>query len=1613
MKSVASGYEERGTFWQSARSAQTPMSKHLDLVRYRNDGDDFHILWTARRALRLLEPKSKLVAVAVEGVSEKETNSGAGVDAGLLVIDTTEYYGAQVLDKAEKVIYCQLKYSTTAPDASWNVAGLKGTLKGFADRFRELRKTHDAAFVAQKIRFQFITNRPIAKAVSLVLSSNSPVVRGTTASVRSASEKLRKVTGLSQSEFREFSRLLDLQGWEASRRQQSANLEAEANALLAHIDADASLRMKELVHSKTLSEASNNKTIVRETVLHRLGFVEDDLLPSPPRMERVASEIPRAQEPEIIRTILRSDSPIVIHAAGGIGKSILAQRLPQFLPSGSEAVIFDGFAAGAYRSPRDPRHLHSRGLVHLANTLATRSLCDILLPAKGTSTDAYARAFRRRLAQAALVVRARSPKAVLLVVLDAADNSIIAANERRESCFVLDLLQEAPPEGCRIVALARTERLALLRLPSATVSIPLETFNEKETAEHLRRKYKMATVDAVRRFQRLTDSNPRVQANALADSKNLAELLSALGPRVRTVNSLIKGQLESALARLETEQGVSKDVQSLCTALAILPPLVPIKTLALAAGVPVEAIRSFASDFAGGRPLLIYQGALQFRDEPVETWFRQRFTPSARNFAKIVDVLEPKATTDGYIAAALPQLLLGAGRYSKLVSLALEGAPFTGDDPVEQREVLLRRVRYALKAAISQHQLEDVAKLMTRVGEESATDDRQAHFLIDNADLVSKLASSETVFDFIFRKRAWQLAAGGYAQCAAMLATEQTQRAEAKRFLQLAYQWLRDWAGMSDKNRSQISNQSIADFVFAIILLDGPRHAAEFIAQWKPRTLSFEVGSLVASRLLDAGNVAAVSAWTANAGSDLYLRLGLILELSRVHAVPEEQHVRETVQLLLKTNSKEFYGERNSADLSSGVVALVEFAAHYGFPTTDVQLILKEYRPVHDRPFSHWEKRRDTVLRAATLEAALGGTELGLDDITPTALAGEAKKQTSEHNAELREFRRSYGALLPWYRLRALAIVEKIQKNRWEAVLSAAEKASQPDVSWSSDDRERIGVTNEIPLLWLDAMVWADLTTDRNLTSLRKWLDLQSRVFAVTWTALARGAGHSPNGQTAALVFASRAKDIVVSEHADARQTSDSLIALARAVLSVNQAEAAAYFQLALERLGRVGDEMHDRLYALLAIAKRASGDGRPHSLESYRLARAAEVFEAHNDHDFPWTSVSKAVAALCSASGFALASRWHDRRQTWLGNTLPPIVRVLLERKRLSPSVAVALHVFPGYWGLKDKADHFLDGDLEKQQRQKIFDFLLRDLEFSDRREDGFQGLYSSGQSCRLDCARLTERKAFESAAPAKYAQGFDASFGLPKSRRAKKPQWNRILAQCDLCTPAGIEDAIAKFRSQKPPWEWEHLYSQMRRAVKPRAWISHVQAIENCSVEFWQTLDMLEGVANDWKTSEAVRKSVGAAVKVIIKERPLGLARGRWLSKRDLARCANLGGLSEQEVLLLLTSALAEHVDSVTAGSWFHLAGEIARICLRPPEALRALTFALDRLDPILKDADGDGAWRPELAPPRKMSEAVAGFLFMMLSSPKPEERWRATHAVRRLCALGQQEEVSAGCV
>lgn len=178
-------------------------------------------------------------------------------------------------------------------------------------------------------------------------------------------------------------------------------------------------------------------------------------------------------------------------------------------------------------------------------------------------------------------------------------------------------------------------------------------------------------------------------------------------------------------------------IDSICRGLATLPPFIPLPVLAAAAKVEVDTIKSFVSDL--GRPIWHSDDAVQFRDEPTETWFRNTYSATKADIQAYAETLAPLAAHYTYVARALPALWHRSGEHDRLITLALSDDYLPEESPMDARDVRVYRLQYALKTALNAGRLADAARLALRAGEEMAGNQRQLSLLENNTDLMVAL----------------------------------------------------------------------------------------------------------------------------------------------------------------------------------------------------------------------------------------------------------------------------------------------------------------------------------------------------------------------------------------------------------------------------------------------------------------------------------------------------------------------------------------------------------------------------------------------------------------------------------------------------------------------------------------------------------------------------------------------------------------------------------------------------------------------------------------------------------------------------------------------------------
>ena len=509
-----------------------------EAVAYTRAGDIFHYRWAARRCLKLIHPTSHLESIYIEGSSAKEK-------AGEYVIDVSEYYTTNT--SSRRIEYYQLKHSTknaSGLGTPFKLNHLEKTLAGFADRFRQ-HKTQNSL---DGVGFTILTNRLIDEPVKRKVSA---VIKGEKVDGRFLAT-VTKYTNLKGDDLSHFLRRLNLQDSEGDYLVQEQELREEMSRLQpGTIDSAQVASIVELVQKRVLPDVSGK--IVAEDVLRPFGVTsEKHLFPAPPKFESVKKLTIREVYRTILNDIKAATHPVIVHAEGGVGKSVFSQYLLHALPEKSLGIAYDCFGAGTYRSRSQPRHRHRDALVQIVNELATLGLCERMLVADTTLETDIMRDFLSRIAASVDNLKKAHDQAELFILIDAADNAEMAAQEFADACFANELFRESFPEGCNIVVLCRPGRIELLKPPTFIQCFELPSFSEAETLENLIKWFPNATENEAKEFHRLTYGNPRVQMNAIdAAGNSISDLLKYLGPHGITVQQQIESQLKAAVQNIK------------------------------------------------------------------------------------------------------------------------------------------------------------------------------------------------------------------------------------------------------------------------------------------------------------------------------------------------------------------------------------------------------------------------------------------------------------------------------------------------------------------------------------------------------------------------------------------------------------------------------------------------------------------------------------------------------------------------------------------------------------------------------------------------------------------------------------------------------------------------------------------------------------------------------------------------------------------------------------------------------------------------------------------------------------------------------------------------------
>ncbi|OJB81915.1 hypothetical protein A9Q62_16650 [Yersinia ruckeri] len=1585
------------------------------LVRASRDGDQFHYLWAARRALRLLDPKASLTTLTIEGASTTEMGSQPSVEEGEEIIDIAEYYGSNEFEQATTVRYMQLKHSTLHAETAWPPSGLQKTIEGFAKRYKELLQRFPAESLHTKLELWFVTNRPVSTSFSEAITD---VANQRTPRHPDDLAKLKKFTGLEDQGLVSFCQMLRIEERQDGYWEQRNILLRESNGYLPDLDTQAPLNLKELITRKALSESASDPAITRMDVLRALGVDETDLFPAPCLIEKIENVIPRIQEVSLVKNIVESmGSPIIVHADAGVGKSIFSTRIHQHLPEGSVSILYDCFGNGQYRNASAYRHHHRTALVQIANEIASHGLCHPLIPNASTDISHYMRAFMYRISQGISTLRASHPEAILCIIVDAADNAQMAAKEINESrSFIRDMLRENIPAGVCIVALCRPHRQSLLNPRPGTPSLTLQPFDRSETAAHLRGIFPDANDQDVDEFHRLSSHNPRVQALSLSRHLSLPDTLRLLGPNPKTVEDTIGEVLEAAICQLKDATGHTERTQIdfICAALAVLRPLIPIAILSAIAEIDESAIKSFALDL--GRPLIVNGDTIQFFDEPAETWFQERYRPKEKELRQFIARLTPLTKNSAYAASVLPPLMLEAGQFSELVTLAMTSQGLPETSPIERRDVELQRLQFALKAALRLEKYQDAAKLALKAGGESAGDSRRRKLLQDNLDLTAKFMDSHSVQELISRRAftdtGWVGSQNVYNS--ALLSEFSELSGDARSRLRIALEWLDNWSSLNDDERSRenVTAQDIAVMAIAYLNIHGADEAARSLRQWRPRELSFSAGIIIAKQLLDHGRYTELNQLAIAAGNDLGLILAIVLTARRFHYQLPEQSIKRGYRLLASPHLKIKIRYSFDNQTIAAITSMVEMALRLNVCNDKEAItLLNRYLPqsAPNALSSKHSKERVQYIRMYALRATLTNSPLSLSDIASEKVIEEINSERKHSESqELRELKQYSGVLIPWYNLWAKALLGKVSKAELDNQLADAKKLSAEIKGYSYS--EHSFSSDEIANIWFDILSEVGDITCADIEEITAWYQHKdNRVFTPTLHRFSRLCSQITGLEKFSFIFAQQALSLWKDDHNDAQTKAENYIDIARSLILIDKSEAQEYFNHAIEVTNKLGDENLERWGALLDLAEYIADKNIASPEIAYKFSRCAEVTREYVDRDkhFAWNDTIKALSELCPSSTLAIISRWRDRTFGDHRNILALTIEQLVKKNKINPLDAAALIPFREEWDEDKLLIAALPLCKSDQDKQTLFQWVYNYIQFTSPRSEKLTRIKTIALSIGINLTDLNINISVEEQSRSNLESTSDHA---TETDEKSKAAWQRVFNMCDLSTSEGISIAYQNFRHEPDLYSTELFIQEAITRIsfgKEKDFINAFGKLSEISLYSFGTF--LESIPEEWTARLSIKTTIASVTKSYCQRFCMLIRKHRYYEVFPFKLASELSGLNEDELISIVLNATSESPEPSDSQQLFSLVGLLVNK-LTPEEALNVLSYGLDLFNEVLKEEDGDGPWGPTLIPPTQVEDSLAGYIWARLASPESTVRWEAAHTVFMLCRLERSKVLQA---
>ena len=1271
-------------------------------ARASNTGDDFHEWWALRLALQLLELDTSLVAVTVEGVNLDDENSQKltewdSVDCGL-------FYGGHTIEQAEKVVIEQLKYSASTPEKNWTVSELtcskskssnNSIIKGLADSFTAILKARPDLIGAGALTIRLVSNRPIGTDLQKSLSDFR----------HNKHETLRIASGLNKTNFKKFIKLFDFSDCgTGSRFEQEESAINEILALTLSADRGFVLDLKDRIHKLMLPEATRSY-ITRETVLTWMNVSDPRaLFPCPQRLKAVENPVNRNAAVVIQTAMVNGDQFICLHGEGGSGKTTVLKQVENLLPVGSVMITYDCYGAGTYMDSEAYRHRPKDAYLQLINETSARLRLPLLI-SQNTSVD-FIKAFSLRIESASKVLKAQEANALLVVVIDAADNSVTGAKQCKpeEISFVHELIKIGNlPANVRLMISARTGRLDSLSIPSKYNSVEISNFSLEETELNVLNQFPNAAKAWIEDFHNLSNRNPRVQSYAFDyAASDVGKAIEFLRPNGKGLEQIFEARFEEAILK----EGNSDTLSLVCSSLVALPAPVPKQHLASVVGISIERVNDIVSDLPGMRVL---EDKVGFLDEDVEFFVREKAQPRLLEaYKRSAAHFSANHESDEYSAMHLASALFSAGQGQKIIKIIEETeAPKAIKDQIIRREVQRQRLQLAMKVCRSAGEQADAIFTLLVGAEAIKTDDAVNKIIAENPDLSVHFAPDTVGRNILYSSKTYESHGRFLSHIVARDAADRDFIAarEKKRILR---EWInrrsedieRQKAEQSEHRYQHIDSwplelEDITAVAHSVLDIEGYQAAYEFICGWKPKSIHYKIAIRLLDRLLLSGKVVTVqefldSGCIPEPWSSLF-KIPLALVGYGIDCTSLEKSLcNKDILKYCDLKELERYTSEDSSCFCYAEMLLsgCEILAANGVNLSSVEPILEYLCPdswrLVNNIYIHDILKNDVAFRAYSLLMRHRGLKVTIESywidspIPENLNEAEKNKKKQKLSEKHKDIKENLSGLISVYVVRADVLLSNILPEKAEEKVKSA-LGSLFVNSWRmSRDHYFESICSQLSLSVAKLTVVPNLDMNTVLTLTKAAFKQWPSVFSSGQRNVIANLIKIPELRLTVVKDIYERSVEVKDLKTAANEKIKIILDLSRTLLFVDKDEAREVFKIAVDIANDVDvDAMHD-VALFSALSKNAKNHFSPTDLQKIASQMAAIITEYGTlldgyDH-FPWNDAISAVAILDMPKAVSLIGYWEDCDLVQASETLPALISTGISEGTISPAQAVSL---------------------------------------------------------------------------------------------------------------------------------------------------------------------------------------------------------------------------------------------------------------------------------------------------------------------------------------------------